>query len=343
LNIANRQRILIVKVGAIGDVIMALPMVTEIRRSHPEAKISWLCGRIPGDLLKLVPDIDELIEIDETQLLRGTFLARMAVLIGVWWKLLGHSFDLICVGHSDPRYRYLALTCRAGTRRSFADSHALIPGRHHTFEYVRLISGKDGPDANGFVSQPALKLSAPTDIIGRAAGVPLVILAPGGAQNVMRTDALRRWPLEHYATLAKNLIARGMKVAIVGAQSDSYVRHAFLHIDVVDLIGRTDLSSLISTIAAADMVVSHDSSAGHIACLTGTSQIGLFGPTMMAEKLFPRENSVGLWGGEHLACRPCYDGKNYHRCPSNLCMQDISVAKVTGLVLEKLGGTVPAP
>ena len=226
---------------------------------------------------------------------------------------------------------------------AFADPRALIPGRHHTFEYLRLISGRDGPEEGGSVSQPSLRLPAPTDLVSRAAGTPLVVLAPGGAQNVMRTDALRRWPLEYYAALAQKLIARKMKVAIVGAQSDSYVRQAFLNIDVVDLIGRTSLPGLVSVIAGADMVVSHDSSAGHMACLTDTSLIGLFGPTMMGEKLFPRENALGFWGGEHLACRPCYDGKDYYPCPSNLCMQDISVAKVADMVSEVLGRTARAP
>ncbi len=61
---------------------------------------------------------------------------------------------------------------------------------------------------------------------------------------------------------------------------------------------------------------------------TGVGTRSLFGPTMPSQFLVPDERTVVLWGGEQLACRPCYDGRDFARCADNICISSIPVARV---------------
>jgi heptosyltransferase-2 len=335
------RNVLIIKIGAIGDVAMAMPMISEIRRRAPGARISWLCGRVPAPLLGLAPELDEIIEIDETKLF-GSLAGRIAVLLAVWWRLLGRRFDLVCIGHRDRQYHLLTLTARAKQVRTLSESRrSSIPGRHHSFEYVRMITQVDGPDAVSDVRPPVLRLPALPPV--RGAGGGLALLLPGGAANVARVSAVRRWPLERYGEVARRLIAQGLEVAIVGSAGDAYVRTGFKGLPVLDLIGKTSLPELLALIAAADITVSHDTAMVHLANLVDAPLVALFGPTAMAEFLFPRPRAMGIWGGEGLACRPCYDGREFYPCPRNICMESIAVDEVMALVEKARGAAARAP
>lgn len=325
------RSILIIKIGAIGDVAMAMPMISEIRRRAPGARITWLCGRVPAPLLALAPELDEIIEIDERKLF-GSLASRIALLLNVWRRLLGRRFDLVCMAHHDRKYRLLLLTAWTKEIRTLSESRrSSIPGRHHSFEYVRMITQIDGPDAVSDVHPPQLRLPALRrhEVNGAAR---LALLMPGGAANVARVSAVRRWPLERYAEVARRLIARGFAVAIVGSASDSYVRPGFEGVPVLDLIGKTSLPELLSLIAAAEITISHDTAVVHLADMLDAPLVALFGPTAITEFLLPRPRAAGIWGGEGLACRPCYDGREFFPCPRNICMESIGVDAVMALI-----------
>jgi len=338
------MNILIVKIGAIGDVIMALPMIDAIRGKYPEARISWLCGKTVAPLLKAVGTIDEIIAVDEKRLLTGTLLGKLSVLISVWKQLAGHFFDLIVTGHSDPRYRLLSLTALGKERRSFARGKKRfcpVPGRYHTDEYVRLITNVDGPEAiHGRLHKLAVLLPDNLQSEFKPGYFPVVALSPGGAKNVLRDDAIRRWPLENYVLLARELIKGKVKVVITGASSDQWVSDSFSGLEVIDLVGKTSLMDMAALLGACDLVVSHDSGPLHLADLAGTFVIALFGPTNPHELAPYNNQSKILWGGENLACRPCYDGRTYAKCSNNICMQEISVDVVYNTAMEILGRKV---
>jgi heptosyltransferase-2 len=66
----------------------------------------------------------------------------------------------------------------------------------------------------------------------------------------------------------------------------------------------------------------------HLARLVAAPLIALFGPTMPSQFIIEDERTVALWGGAHLACRPCYDGRELATCANNVCMSSIAPAKV---------------
>lgn len=333
------MRVLVVKLGAMGDVIMSLTMVTALRALDPTAHLTWIVGQASRPILDLVAGIDKIICVDERRIMRGTLREQTQAVFRLWLKLAGRHFDLVITAHADRRYRILSLPVVATERRAWARGGRAgpLPGRYHASEYARLISNRDGPASPNY-DLPQVAQELPRLPFDRCDHQALVVLAPGGARNVMRDDPLRRWPIERYVELARALLASGCTVVAVGAKHELHVGEAFAGTGVISLVGRTSFPELVATIRAADVVVTHDSLALHLSRLARTPVVALFGPTSPHEKV-PPVRSAGpdsamrvLWGGENLPCRPCYDGVNYFACPVNKCMRDISSDEVMGSI-----------
>lgn len=340
------MRVLIVKLGAIGDVIMSLTMIPALRAANPDAHLTWVVGRGIAPLLELIDGIDTVLAVDDQQLLCGGVLGRTRSILSVWGALGARHFELVVTAHGDWRYRLLTVPVLAQERRYFraVGRSGPIRGRYHGGEYARLITGQDGPAAPRY-DLPRITRPLPVAPFARRPEERIVVLAPGGARNLLRDDALRRWPVEHYALLAHALTQRGFQVVLVGAGHDSQFRPAFDGLPVTDLIGKTSLPELAATFRAANIIVTHDSGALHLARLMRTPVVALFGPTSPLERIPSPEcpqpgshpQALVIWGGAHLPCRPCYDGVHYAACPMNECLRSVSPDQVLCQVDRLLG------
>ena len=337
---------LIVKLAAIGDVVMALPMVTALRAQHADVHVAWMCGRTVAPLLERVDGIDELFVIDERGLLVGSPAAKFRAGLAAWRLVAGRRFDEVCIAHSDPRYRWLVWPVVAGRRRWLGGGEgerALVPGRTHADEYVRLVTGVDDYRAASFPAPP-LRVRLPDTIAAQLTAHnpderPLIALAPGGARNVARENPLRRWPLERYVELARALEAQGYRSIVVGDTLDGWVRTAFGATDALDLVGQTDLPSLVALFQQCAAVVAHDSGPLHLARLAAVPVVALLGPTPPTMLFRPDARTVTLWPAASLPCAPCYDGHDFADCPDNRCMQLIGCHDV----LSRIRALAPQP
>jgi heptosyltransferase-2 len=319
---------LIIKLAAIGDVVMALPMVTALRAANPAVRVTWMTGRAVMPLLRCVDGIDEIIEADELAILAGTPRAQARAVLDAWRALGRRRFDQVLLAHNDRRYRLLPRWVRSGETRWLGERRnrpRFVPFRRHEDEYVRLVTGVDDAAARRF-APPAFvaTLDAGVEAVLRSlAGRRLIALAPGSARNNARDNPLRRWPLPHYADLARVLLARGDAVLLTGDDGDAWTRDAFAGLAVTDLIGKTTLPGLVALYARCAAVVAHDSGPFHLARLAGTRVVGLFGPT--SPWAFVRDDvlTAAVWRAGSLACAPCYDGRDFARCSDNRCMQMI--------------------
>ncbi len=324
------KRALIVKLGAIGDVVMTVPSVHLLHQQG--YAIDWICGGAVAGLLRCYSWIN-VIQADDAAVLHGSPMQRIRALSSVWRTLAPVRYDLVATLYYDERWRVFTLPVRSAKRIHLSKTdraRRILPTRPHAGEFARILL--DWPDTCREDSVqplppdrlPPSPLPASTS---RRTG-----MVPAGASNMVRQQTLRRWPADRYAAIARTLLQRGDEVVLMGGPTDAWVREHFgdllQHPCLTDMIGKTTLPELISLASTCSLVLSHDTGPLHLAGLSSTKLLALFGPTDPGSFLPRRPGVRVLWGGEGLACRPCYDGRDFAPCESNGCMQSIGTETV---------------
>lgn len=325
------MQILIVKIAAIGDVVMSLPLLTSLRTKYPKAKITWICGKTVAPLIEATEMVDKIIQVDEKKLLKGSFFTKLVSLFSIWLKIFGKRFDMSFRLHADYRYKAIDWPIFCKNRKSWGDkknrSHP-ISGRYHALESLALNQSEESPWPDDFqfpnLKLPSVQLKAD------------ILIAPGGAKNVLADDLQRRWPIKHYAGLIHLLNKHSITVAVIGSTEDAWVIPFLQGCRYNNWLGKFDLLETISCLKNSRLFITHDSGPLHLAKLARCKTFALFGPTNPFEKVSHKEDIKVFWGGEELFCRPCYNGKTYASCKNNLCLSNISPETIYKEVLQTL-------
>ncbi len=336
---------LILKFGAIGDVVMAIPGAYQLHLTGHT--IDWVCGEAVLPILKLYSWINPIV-VNDRAILKGSKADQLLAIGGLWRTLAGRRYDTVATLYYDRRYQVLTLPVRAPRKFQLSMTvrrFRLLPGRHHTDEYARLLL--DLPDEHRPMQlAPVPPLELPPCGLART-GAPRVVLAPAGAKNMLADDVLRRWPSENYVALATLLVAQDVEVVLIGGSDDHWATPQFAHLPVINRIGALGIVDTLALLDGADLLVTHDTGPLHLAGITHAGIVSLFGPTDPRGRLPQRAGTLALWGGEGFACRPCYDGHCFAECPQNDCIRQYTAAMVFAEVMTMLAdrarGHVPPP
>ena len=327
-------RIVVVKLVALGDVVMASTLVEAVRNRWPDAHLTWVTGQDLAPLVSRFDGVDEVIAIDDRALLRGRPLARASALIHAWRSIGRGPWTLGIVAHTDRRYGSLLWTTRANEVRYFRNGKLPRGTRRGVWmgaEYARLVEDDAKPPA---VAPRLARLREVDGATASGEGEPAgVLLAPGGARNIVHEQHLRRWPVSSWVQLARSLWESGEKVTLIGGDFDAAEGAQIEHEvpGVKNLIGRTTLEQLLGRIRTARLLITHDSGPLHLAALTRTPTVALFGPTSPQERIESGAVTVVATAAPQLACAPCYDGFRYAPCALNRCLTEVSAEQVLQL------------
>ena len=274
----HSRGLLLVKFGAIGDVVMAIPAAAA--RHAAGFRVDWVCSEVVAPLLRLYPWIG-VIPVNEPRLLRGSMRERIECVLRLWGALRRRSrqtggYDLIATLYYDRRYRWLAFAVRSKRRLSLSRTDRrfmLLPGRHHTDEYDRILSGREDGERPGQIA-PVPVPQLPVSPISPRSDRQRVVLVPAGARNALRDDALRRWPMGNYLSLAASLVAEGFEVVLAGGPEDTWASAHFTDLKAgfpgsfADLIGKLSLVETLALFHSAAVTVTHDTGPLHLAGIT---------------------------------------------------------------------------
>ncbi len=314
------KSVLIIKLGALGDVAMATAMLPALRKLYPDIHITWMAGQGASTLLSLLAAPPQrIITIDERKLFHGSPITRLREIMKANVSIGGKKFDLGLVPYRDKRYHLLHAAAKCALLRDFSSPKALLPGIYQPQEYTQLALGNN-TEAAPEISFPRITLP----LSSRQKKTPAILLAPGGAKNALADSDLRRWPLSHYATLAKMLIATDHSVGLIGNAEDAWTLPAFDGIPVISHIGATNLTQLLELLRSSQILITHDTGPMHLMRLLDGKILALFGPTRSSEFMIPDARRIVLTTSFKLPCQPCYDGKKYALCQKNICLSAIT-------------------
>ncbi len=314
------ERILLLRLGALGDVLLATPLLRALRAAHPRAQIDWL---VNGELTPLLSENPRLSRV-------------IAATPGGVRKLFEARYDLVIDLQNKPRTAWL--------RWRLGAPQTLVLRKRGLGRALASLVGEDpperGPNAVERNLAIAERLGIPTQgreldlglsrigaveaarLLGPAGGPRPIGLAPGGRWTT------KRWP--HFAALAGALARRGQPLILLGGPGDGALLDELIVAGGSACLGDTRLMSvagLASAIAVCAAIVTNDSGPGHMAAALGTPAVILFGPTS-PERWTPPGRTVRVLS-RSLACSPC-SNHGGERCPlgTHACLRDLSVETV---------------
>jgi ADP-heptose:LPS heptosyltransferase len=288
------KSVLVIKLSALGDFVLAFPAFARIRAAHPEARITLLTTPPFETLARLSPYFDA-VEIDGRPSGPGEWLRlvgrlRRANYDRVYDLQTNDRTNLLfqALRPSPPAWSGTALGCALPHRNSArAAMHALE--RHaQQLEHAgiwpdaptRPLSAAP-PDISWILQRVATKARA-----GATKPRPAALLIPGSSAH--RPE--KRWPVESYGRLAARFEAEGFDVMIVGGLQEGQLARGIQHLAprARDLTGRTDFAQIAALGARAAVVVGNDTGPVHLIAAAGAPTIVLFSSASSPELSAPR-------------------------------------------------------
>ena len=309
--------ILVCRLSALGDVVLALPVVDALRERYPNARLEFLSRDPFGRILSGVRAIDRL------HLWAGTGHPRPEGIADRRWDLV---VDLSGSGRSRNLLAGVRAARRLRVRKQSLRRFAFVKLRAWGGASVDLASALDrmfdtlsplGLTRDGRV--PRFDVSAPpTD-------GPWLI-APGAGRDT------KRWPAERFRELTSRVAQRERRVVILGSEDERALLERVAHgvaPDRCEIIAGPDPGELPGIAARCPVALANDSGVLHVAEACGARVVALFGPTHPRLGFAPLgAESVALHAG--VRCSPC-DLHGPRICPKghHRCMADISVERVS--------------
>jgi heptosyltransferase II len=327
------ERLVVVAPNWLGDAVMALPLLADLRRAWPETHLTVAARPAVAPLFTMVPGVRDVVQLqdrgrraftswryDAEQLAGGGFDAALLLpnsFLSAWlvsqaripqrwgiardlrgWLLTRAVPRPRRYGHQAEYYQALGAPLGIPTRDSFAQ--LTVDERHHQ-------RARDLLRHAGLTSDDRYIVFAPGAAYGRA----------------------KQWLPERFAELSMLLTEKSIRTVLVGTSSDAGVCAEISgSASPVNLSGQTDLPTLAAVMALSEGVVSNDSGAMHLASAVGARLVAIFGPTNDSKTSPLRANataplptivSTNVW------CRPCM----LRECPiDHRCMTRISARQV---------------
>jgi len=318
------MRILVVRAGALGDTLMATPVVRALSERHPEAAIDFLCSEAAAPLVELHPAIDRTFTLRLRNLPYALSLEKHRLASA----LKARRYDFAVLLERAPRYRMLVERAGVTDIRSF-DETPFDPAQHAIQNNLAAagVSGTTDMDlhVSGSDDHDALELLAELPR-------PRVGLHPGYGPRGKKRDQsarLKGWPRSHFASLAQKLGSDGVGVVVTGSTEDrSDASFIVGQTSATDLSGRTSVRQLAAVIRNLDLFISVDSGPAHMAAAVGTPLVVLWGPAIV-EQVRPLSSRAPVRVLRHpVPCAPCYDTPLMKTCRRNICMEGITPDQV---------------
>ncbi len=329
------RRILLSRTDRLGDVILSTPVATALKRRFPELEVFFLARRYTAGILEMHPHVDGIICLDEED---AASLTR---------QLKSYGFEAVVALFPRPQLAWsffqAGIALRVGTgyrwysflynRRVY--QHRKHAQRHEAEYNLQLLEplGLAGATVEfHYRRDPAVELEVTRLLAAQGVKDGFVVLHPGSGGSA------REWPLEHFAALARSLVAvQQRQVVLTGHESERELTQRMQQLaaeKLIDLAGRLTLKQLAGVIARAAVFVSNSTGPLHLARMVGTPVVAFYPPITACrpERWGPYGRRADVLMSQEEECFRCRNS----RLRVCACMQAIPVAEALRKVEEKL-------
>jgi heptosyltransferase-2 len=329
------MKILVRGTNWVGDAVMTIPALRELRRLFPNAKITLHTRSWAQGIFQDAEFLDEILVFDKTKSkIKGVFAQSNT--------LKERNFDLAVLFPNSFESALVMKIAKIPQRigyakegRSFLLTDAIeIPAwknhRHEVFYYLNLMSQIE---KSFFKTQTILANKPRFDLTvsGERRFAARKILEENGVDTTRKTVALgvgstnsraKRWQTESYAALNDLLQTElNANVILVGAKDETDVSTAVYEKSKIKpyvLTGKTTLAEIVAVLSEIDLLVSNDMGLAHVAPAVGTKTLVIFGPTNeKTTRPFPEIAEIIR---RNVECSPCMlrDCPIDHRCMTRI-------------------------
>ncbi len=323
------RNILIIKPGAIGDLLQMTPVIRSLAEAYPDARISLLVGsRSSADMFRYNSRIHRTYVFDKEHTSPAAFLK-------FWGELYRQKFDLV-INFQRSNLRAWLLTAAALPCRVLVYRKRQTNGLHAVTNYLDTLAPlgikpsrldlemSTGPEEKSHAKKITASLGQPD--------TPLIALNPGASHPV------NRWNVDSFAALADRLaLDIHARVIVIGGPADVPLGDAIAASTKsrpLILAGKLDLLQLAAVLEECDLLVSGDTGPMHMAAAVGTRVLALFGAADPA-----RTGPVGpghiVLTATGVSCVPCRS-RTCNHIPSRACMDSLTVETVFAAIQEML-------
>ena len=279
---ANYSDICILRLSAIGDVCHAVSAVQAIQKAHPNAKITWVMGKIEAMLLADLPG-EELVVFDKKQGKQAFEQLKQ--------QFKGRKFDVLLHMQVALRANLVARCIPAKVKVGFdwaraKEFHSLFINKRiaaqtqaHVLEgFKGFAKAIDVPDYQPSWAMPVTEQdqTVADELLGAERLTnPIFVISPAASKKE------RNWLPERYAALADHAHSQGFEVVITGGPTELEVELSeqiisYANAPILNLVGKTKLKQLLCVLKRAALVLAPDTGPAHMAVTVGTPVIGLY-------------------------------------------------------------------
>ena len=332
------NKILVFRLSSIGDIVLTTALLRCLRNTFPDAQIDFVVKKQFADILRCVPFVSNVIELDSKK--------GFSELLAIRNHLKNEQYDVALDIHKNWRSLFVCNTI--GAKQVFRfNKHVFRRWVLTTFHkdiykevrpvYLRFIDAAQqvgvAPDGKYTELVVPEQLGKSMKDIFAQANISfekrIIALCPGASFSN------KQWQVEKFQQLAKRIVLDfDAQVILLGGKKESEMCESIANESgAVSFAGKFDLSQSIAALSMVSLTVANDTGMLHVSEALGVPVVGIYGPTARQFGYFPILPQSKVAQIENLPCRPCTKmGMNH--CPKKhfSCMNDISVEMVLALI-----------
>ena len=353
MNIPSLNKILVIVMPYLGDVLLATPLIHSLRVAYPNAQINVLVFKNTQAMLEGNPDINEIVTVTQ----RATLQEKWQ-----FFKQIFRHYDAVFALPTNDRAFFYSLCAaplrinavpqklKTGWWKRFFVSHwvAFDDDKTHTvLQHLKLL------DLVGI--EPLYKFVPPRT---EKSKYPLPVNLKYAVLHCCAQWTYKQWTSQNWLAVANHLLSLGITPVFSGSNAPkelAYIENIMTQLPdfAINLAGKTSLAELTEIIQNAQFFIGVDTGATHLAAATGVPVIALFGATNpVVWSPFPfgyesNENPFDRKGSQHVNnvyllqgegdCVPCQlEGCERNRNSRSRCLDELSVERVIALINQLL-------